>query len=82
MDIQHYNLQVCFADNDSYSVHIWSSMMASEYPADRVQIFASLSAYPAGGAYLAGREWFLHSLTASPAGRVQIFASLASIWLY
>ena len=54
-------------------------MIASAYPADRVLIFASLAAYPAGGAYPAGRECFLHSLTASPAGRVRIFASLASI---
>ena len=49
------------------------------YPASTMQIFASLAAYSASGAYPAGREWFLHSLTASPAGRVQIFASLASI---
>ena len=48
-------------------------------PASRVQIFASLAAYPASGAYPAGRKGFLHSLTASPAGRVRIFASLASI---
>ena len=47
--------------------------------AGRVQIFASLAAYPATEAYPAGRELFLHSLKASPAGRVRIFASLASI---
>ena len=36
-------------------------MMASEYPADRVQIFASLSAYPAA------RVWIFSSIAAYPA---------------
>ena len=48
-------------------------------PAGIVRIFASLAAYPASGAYLAGRLWIFASVAASPAGRVRIFASLASI---
>ena len=46
---------VCFKD---YKFYIRVSFLPSliAYPAGKVQIFASLAEYPAGGAYPAGRE--------------------------
>ena len=44
-------------------------MMASEYPADRVQIFASLSAYPAARVWIFASQAAYPASGAYPAGR-------------